>query len=61
MALAALFLVAGLAAPQARADLYSAAAAVKKQDFPRAFELYRELAELAELGRVEAQENLAVS
>ena len=41
----------------ARADLYAAAAAAEKQDFPRAFELYREL---AELGSLEAQEMLAV-
>ncbi len=39
------------------ADLYSAAAAAKKQEFAKAFELYREL---AELGQPEAQENLAV-
>src|SRR5689334_5279768 len=46
-----------LAAPAAWADLYQAAAAYQKQDLPRAFELYREL---AELGHIEAQENLAV-
>jgi TonB family protein len=39
------------------ADIYAASAAAEKEDFPRAFELYREL---AELGHVEAQENLAV-
>ena len=41
----------------AQADLYAAAAAADKQDYPRAFELYREL---AEMGQPEAQENLAV-
>jgi TonB family protein len=40
-----------------RADLYSASAAAEKKDFVRAFELYREL---AELGQPYAQENLAV-
>ena len=40
-----------------RADLYSASAAAEKKDFVRAFELYREL---AEIGHSEAQENLAV-
>jgi uncharacterized protein len=45
-------------APAAYADLYSAAAAVEKQDFAHAFELYREV---AEMGRLEGQENLAVS
>jgi len=45
-------------APAAFADLYTAAAAVEKQDFARAFELYREV---AEMGRLEGQENLAVS
>ena len=39
------------------ADLYSARAADAKQDYPRAFELYREL---AELGHAESQESLAV-
>ena len=39
------------------ADLYSAVAATEKKDFERAFELYREL---AELGQSNAQENLAV-
>ena len=41
----------------ARADLYSASAAAEKKDFARAFDLYREL---AEMGQPEAQENLAV-
>jgi TonB family protein len=39
-----------------RADLYTAAAASERKEFERAFELYREL---AELGQPEAQENLA--
>jgi TonB family protein len=52
-----LALAAGLAAPAAQADLYSAQAAYAKQDLPRAFELYREL---AEMGDVRGQENLAV-
>src|SRR5262245_32113701 len=54
----AALLLAGITAPAAHADLYAAAAAVEKQDFARAFELYREV---AELGRLEGQENLAVS
>lgn len=41
----------------ASADLYSAEAAMEKKDYPRAFELYREL---AELGHAYSQENLAV-
>lgn len=41
----------------ALADLYTADEAYQRQDFARSFELYREL---AELGRREAQENLAV-
>jgi TPR repeat protein len=41
----------------AHADLYTADAAYRAKDFPKAFELYREL---AELGRVEAQETLAI-
>jgi len=41
----------------ARADLYSAAKAFEAKEFERAFELYREL---AEMGQPEAQENLAV-
>lgn len=44
-------------APAARADLYQAADALQKQDLPRAFVLYRELAELGHGG---AQENLAI-
>lgn len=48
----------GLAgAPLVRADIYQAAAALQKQDLPRAFNLYRELAELGHGG---AQENLAI-
>ena len=55
----AVALLLGLtSAPAAFADLYTAAAAVEKQDFARAFELYREV---AEMGRLEGQENLAVS
>lgn len=53
----ALMFSAILAPIPARADLYSAAAAAEKQDFARAFELYREL---AEMGQPKAQENLAV-
>jgi uncharacterized protein len=45
-----------LSAPAVRADMYQAGAAVAKQDLTRAFELYREL---AELGHPLAQENLA--
>ena len=41
----------------ARADLYSANQAYDKKDYARAFELYREL---AELGQVYAQQNLAI-
>jgi TonB family protein len=41
----------------ARADQYQAAAALEKQDLPRAFTLYRELAELGHAG---AQEILAI-
>ena len=41
----------------ARANLYSAAAATEKKEYAKAFELYREL---AEMGQPEAQENLAV-
>src|ERR1044071_3151015 len=52
-------LILGLTgAHAAYADLYTAAAAVEKQDFARAFDLYREV---AEMGRLEGQENLAVS
>ncbi len=46
----------GLAATTAHADLYGALEAAEAQDYPRAFELYREI---AELGRLEGQENLA--
>jgi TonB family protein len=52
----ALAIVAILVPLPASADLYTAAAAYQKQDFARSFEVYREL---AELGRREAQENLA--
>ena len=45
------------AAPAVRADLYQAAAALEKQDLPRAFDLYREIAELGHGG---AQETLAI-
>ena len=44
--LAGLFLVCGLFQSPARADLYGAQQAYKKQDFTQAFTLYRELAEL---------------
>ena len=53
----ALLLCVVLAPLPASADLYQAAAAVEKQDLARAFELYREL---AEMGQPVAQENLAV-
>ena len=53
----ALLLCGVLAPVPASADLYQAAAAVEKQDLARAFELYREL---AEMGQPVAQENLAV-
>ena len=53
----ALLLCVVLAPMPASADLYQAAAAVEKQDLARAFELYREL---AEMGQPVAQENLAV-
>ena len=52
-----LALVLCMAGGAAHADLYQAIAAADKQDYARAFELYREL---AELGHPEAQENLAV-
>ena len=55
VALAALTGLAGV--PDARADLYQAAAALESRDLPRAFSLYRELAELGHAG---AQENLAI-
>jgi TonB family protein len=52
------FLLGGVLAPvPALADIYAAEAAADKQDYPRAFELFREL---AELGHPTAQENLAV-
>jgi len=54
---AAVFLVALLFAPLAEADLYAANAAYGSGDFPRAFELFREL---AELGQPLAQETIAV-
>ena len=53
----ALMVCAFLAPTSAWADLYSAAAATEKKEFAKAFELYREL---AEMGQPEAQENLAV-
>jgi TPR repeat protein len=46
-----------LTSSQAHADLYSADAAYRAKDFPRAFELFREL---AELGHAESQETLAI-
>jgi TonB family protein len=46
-----------MTSPASRADLYQAEAALQKQDLPRAFSLYRELAELGHGG---AQENLAI-
>lgn len=56
--LAGLFLAGGLVlSPVGRADLYGAQDALARQDFARAFELYREL---AEMGLPLAQENLAV-
>jgi len=55
--LAGLFLVCGLFQSPARADLYGAQQAYKKQDFTQAFTLYREL---AELGHAAAQETVAV-
>ncbi len=55
--LAGLCLAGGLAlSPAARADLYGAEQAYRKQDFAQAFALYREL---AELGHPVAQENVA--
>jgi TPR repeat protein len=53
----ACMLVAASMPLTALADLYTADEAYRRQDFARAFELYRGL---AELGRLEAQENLAV-
>jgi len=55
--LAGLFLVCGLVQSPARADLYGAQQAYKKQDFAQAFTLYREI---AELGHPLGQESLAV-
>src|SRR6186713_3233066 len=52
-----LVLIAMLASPATKADLYSAQAAADAKDFARAFELFRELAQLGHTG---AQENLAV-
>lgn len=49
--------VAGLGSALAYADLYGADAAYQAKDFPKAFELYREL---AELGHAESQETLAI-
>ena len=46
----------GLMCRFAWADLYAAERALGKQEYERAFQLYREL---AELGRLEAQENIA--
>ena len=55
--LAGLCLAGGLAlGPAAHADLYGAEQAYRKQDFAKAFALYREL---AELGHPVAQENVA--
>ena len=54
LALTAAFL---LGAPTVHADLYAAKAAYQKQDYVKAFELYREL---AELGQTSAQATLAV-
>ena len=53
----ALLLSLSLSALCARADLYSASVAYKKQDYAEAFREYREL---AELGQPQAQFNLAV-
>ncbi|HEV7609891.1 MAG TPA: hypothetical protein VGO61_21325 [Steroidobacteraceae bacterium] len=49
--------LAGLASSLVHADLYGADAAYRAKDFSRAFELYREL---AELGHAESQETLAI-
>lgn len=46
-----------LGAVAARADLYEAAKAYEAKDYPLAFELYRQL---AEIGNAEAQETIAV-
>lgn len=50
-------LVSVLTAPAAHADLYAAVQAYRNNEFEKSFELFREL---AELGQLEAQENLAV-
>src|SRR5688572_13155347 len=50
-------ITAMLMAPVAHADLYTAVAAYEKKDHVRAFELFREL---AELGHPLAQETLAI-
>ena len=47
----------GFAPGAARADLYAAFHAYEQKDYAKAFELYREL---AELGQVQAQQSLAV-
>src|SRR5688572_482446 len=49
--------LAMVGSPEAEADLHAAQAAADAKDFARAFELFRELAELGHPG---AQENLAV-
>lgn len=51
-----LAMIAAFTAGLAKADLYAAGQAYDQKDFPKAFELYREL---AELGEMHAQENLA--
>ena len=43
--------------PISRADIYQASDAVAKKEFAKAFELYREL---AQIGEPEAQGNLAI-
>jgi len=50
-------IIAALMPLTCRADWYAASEAAQKQDFARAFALYREI---AELGHAEAQENIAV-
>ena len=50
-------IIAALMPLTCRADWYAAAEAAQKQDYARAFALYREI---AELGHADAQENLAV-
>jgi TonB family protein len=57
LAARAYVIIAALMPLTCRADLYAAIEAAQKQDFTRAFSLYREI---AELGHTEAQENLAV-